>query len=481
MSHKKAAGSKGRGKGRCRKHRTVSRKPRPREPKRTAAYRHPLTAAMADLLKGLVGAAADKGRSGHKLLWTPLLLSLCAILMSWDPSPSLTQRFAAAGLSLSHLLPGKARGGSYQGWIKAMARNGSLNQRLADRMRDSIRQRTTAGGCWLRQGWNAFTADSSKFNCPRTRENEGAFGCASKKGKSPGIPQQLLTLLWHMGSGLPWAWQAGVARASEREQLLSLLPMLPPQALLVADAGFVGYPLLKSIADTRRYFLIRVGANVSLIAKLGFFQEKEDTVYLWPSYDTRKNTRRRRQAPMVLRLIRLQEPGKKTVYLLSNVLEESRLSQRAAHLFYRLRWGVEVFFRSLKQTLCRRKLGSAAPVQAKLELDWAVMGIALLGYLSVAAVLAAGKDPMSYSVALALARLREAAGRSAAAASGLQALLSNALKDSYTRTTAKTSRNWPRRKRCKPPGKPRLRRATRAEVKMAHEFHRQSVLQQFTA
>ena len=41
------------------------------------------------------------------------------------------------------------------------------------------------------------------------------------------------------------------------------------------------------------------------------------------------------------------------------MLEESRLSQSIGHMFYQLRWGVEVFFRSLKQTLCRRKLASA--------------------------------------------------------------------------------------------------------------------------
>ena len=479
MSRKKAAGSRRRGKRTCRKQRSISRKHKSRTPK--AVYRHPLAAAMADLLKGLVPAAADKPRRGHTLLWTPLLLSLCAILMSWDPSPSLAARFEVAGLSLGNLLPGKDKGGTYQGWIKAMMRNGTLHQRLADRLRESIRQMATDAGCWLREGWCAFTADSSKFNCPRTQENETAFGCASKKGKCPGIPQQLLTLLWHMGTGLPWAWEAGVAKASEREQLLWMLPLLPVQALLVADAGFVGYELLKAIADSDRHFLIRVGANVSLIRKLGFFEEKDDTVYLWPSYDTRKNTWRKHKAPMVLRLIRIQEPGKKTVYLLSNVLDESRLSQRVAHLFYRLRWGVEVFFRSLKQTLDRRKLASAAPTQAKLELAWAVIGITVLGYLSVSAVLAEGKDPLSCSVALALATVRRCARCNAAGAGDLQTQLAAALKDSYIRTAPKASRNWPRRKRCKPPGRPRLRRATKAEIKMAQDLHRNSVVNQFTA
>jgi hypothetical protein len=477
MSRIQGASSRRRGKRTCRKQRPPSRKTRRHKP----AYRHPLTAAMLDLLGGLLENGRRKGRRGHKLRWTPLLLCLCAILMSWDPSPTLAARFRSAGLSLSMLLPRPDKGNSYQGWIKAMMNSGNLHQRVADRLRDALRKMAHSGGCWLREGWCAFTADSSKFNCPRTAANEKAFGCSAKKGKSPGLPQQLLTLLWHMGSGLPWAWESGQARSSERRHLLTMLPLLPPQALLVADAGFVGYDLLNAIVQSRRHFLIRIGSNVSLIRKLGFFQEKQETVYLWPAYDRRKQTRRRKKPPMMLRLIRIQQPGKKTVYLLSSVREESSLSHKSAQMLYQLRWGVEVFFRSMKQTLCRRKLASDAPAQAQLELHWAVLGIWVLGMLSVQSVIRAGKDPLSFSVALALARLRDAAKSSASACGNLSADLAAAVKDSYIRRRPKRSRNWPRRKRCKPPGRPRLQRATQSEVKMAQEFHRESVINQFTA
>jgi hypothetical protein len=466
-----------RGKRTCRKQQPASRKTRQRKP----AYRHPLTAAMLDLLGGLLESGRRKGRRGHKLLWTPLLLCLCAILMSWDPSPSLAARFRSAGLSLSMLLPRRDKGNSYQGWIKALIKSGNLHCRVADRLRDALRQMAQKGGCWLREGWCAFTADSSKFSCPRTAANEEAFGCASKKGKSPGLPQQLLTLLWHMGSGLPWAWESGVARSSERQHLLTMLPLLPPQALLVADAGFVGYDLLNAIIQSRRHFLIRIGSNVSLIQKLGFFQEKQDTVYLWPAYDRRKQTRRRQKPPMALRLIRIQKPGKKTVYLLSNARQESSLSQKSVQMLYQLRWGVEVFFRSMKQTLCRRKLASDAPAQARLELHWAVLGIWVLGLLSVKRIIDARKDPLSFSVALARTCLHNALRNSASACGDLNADLAAAVKDPYTRHRPKRSRNWPRRKRCKPPGRPRMQRATKSEVKMAQEFHRESVVDQFTA
>jgi Transposase DDE domain len=436
--------------------------------KKNATYRHPLTAAMADFL----GSLLKPVRKGPCVRWTPALLCLCAVLMSWDPSPSLAQRFDAASMSLSLLLPRRRRGDTYQGFIKAMHRLPDLHSQVAGRLRDAMRE--MAGPHWLREGWCAFAADSSKFNCPRTAANEKAFGCASKKGKTAGIPQQYLTTLWHMGTGLPWAWQAGPGTSSERRQLIDLLPLLPAFSMLVADAGFVGYDLLKTILSTDRSFLIRVGSNVSLLQKLGYCCEKNDTVYLWPAYDRRTSTRRQRSAPLVLRLIRVHQPGKKTICLLTNVAHASKLSSRSARMLYEMRWGVEVFFRSLKQQLQHRKLRSKAPKQAALELHWAVIGIWMLGLLAVKRVVEAGHDPLSFSVALALHCVSRAAQTPASSHYPLHEQLALALKDDYVRTHSKTSRPWPRRKKPRPPGTPSLRLATVAEIRMAKEFHGKS-------
>ena len=74
-------------------------------------------------------------------------------------------------------------------------------------------------------------------------------------------------------------------------------------------------------------------------------------------------------------------------------------SDRQASVLYEMRWGVEVFYRSLKQTLCRRKMLSRAPRQARMELGWTMVGLRLLGLLSVEAIMRSGKDPLSWSVA----------------------------------------------------------------------------------
>jgi hypothetical protein len=63
--------------------------------------------------------------------------------------------------------------------------------------------------------------------------------------RKPGTgPQRLLTMLFHLATGLPWAWQRGRGDESERGHLEAMASLLPIKTLLVADAGYVGYEML---------------------------------------------------------------------------------------------------------------------------------------------------------------------------------------------------------------------------------------------
>jgi len=155
------------------------------------------------------------------------------------------------------------------------------------------------------------------FVVPRTQANQEVLGCA---GKEKTGPQFLVTLLYHMGSALPWRWKIGAGTNSERGHLQSMLKRLPLGSLLVADAGFTGYDLLENILSHPLSFLIRVGANVTLLRGLGFeFERHGNIVWLWPQ-------NKRDQEPLKLRLIRLKAKAKyarirRDVYLLTNVFD----------------------------------------------------------------------------------------------------------------------------------------------------------------
>ncbi len=395
--------------------------------------------------------------------WTGRFLAFVAVLMVWESPQTLCDRFRTARDVVTGMFFSSRRvGKTYQGFIKALLRwSDTLVDKIADHTRSVIQQ--IAGPYWTREQFVAFAVDGSRMECPRTEANETALGCGGRKGTGP---QFWLTTLWHMGTGLPWAWKIGRSTDAERTHLRSMLPLLPDNALLVADAGFTGYELFREILSAGRSLLIRVGSNVRLLQKLGYTEiENEQTVYLWPDGFQKSN-----HPPLVLRMIILQRKGKK-IYLLTNLSDE-QLSDERAGILYEMRWGVEVFYRSMKQTLSRRKMLSRAPKQARAELGWTLVGLQLLGLLSVEQIIHRGKDPLSWSVAASLRVVRLAmreVGSRRLARRGLLRALSLATKDEYKRRRPKKARDWPHKKKENPPEPPKFRKANETEVKKAQE------------
>lgn len=378
--------------------------------------------------------------------------------MAWSESASLTQRFQG----ILPLAP-RGTGRTYQGWVKASRRwSPMLLSLIAGVWCELVR--TIARGHWLTGGWVVMGVDGSKLDLPRTAANERAFGVS---GKTHGGPQACLCVVLHLATGLPWCWKIGRAMTSERHMLRQMIHHLPAQCLLVADAGFTGYALWRALADSNRSFLIRAGANVRLLKRLGYVvRERGDLVYLWP-----KEAQTKRQPPMILRLIEVRD-GDNRMCLLTNVLNSSRLSDAQAACYYRWRWGIELWFRGMKQTLQRRKLRSDAPVQAALELRWAVLAMALLGLLGVREQLERGGDPQQLSFAGVLCAVRTIARRPDQCGSRhrFKRMLAKAVKDTYIRRGSKKARGWPHKKNDPPAGVPKITDASESQRRLAQRL-----------
>ena len=362
--------------------------------------------------------------------------------------------------------PGK----SVEGFFKALIGPGvAVLDTLCGHWRHCVRQ--VAGGFWKVDGWLLFGVDGSKFDCPRTQANEEGLGVS---GKNKSGPQQLLTCLFHVASGMLWGWKRdGVQGAGERSQLKDMLHLLPPEAMLLADAGFTGYELLKALIDRGNSFLIRVGSNVTLIRELGFaVVERGETVYLWPLDKQGRNKRSMPRTlakvmpPLVLRLIELKDARGKKIFLLTNVLQPRRLSDRMAAKMYRLRWGIEVMWRGLKQTMGHHKLLSRTPDRAGAELDWAMAGLWMLQLLGGSRMVRAKQPPASHSPAKTLRTVRGALTGRRRRRQSLQRELGLAVKDTYRRTGSKRARNYPEKRPQRPPGTPEARMATAIEKRL---------------
>lgn len=411
--------------------------------------------------------------------WTAQALASAGLLWAWSDEATLGERFQAARRIVQCLFPRQQEpAASYQAFTKLLRRWTShfvalLQAALRQRMQTALAER------WLLHGFAVFGGDGSRVELPRTRSNEAAYAPAvtrkkrqrSRRGrplagahaKKVNSAQLWLTTLWHAATGLPWDWRLGPADSSERSHLLEMLASLPLCALITADAGFVGYEFLTSITTSGRHFLVRVGSNIRLLRKLGVVRESAGLVYLWPDSAAQKN-----KPPLVLRLV-ITQGGKHPVYLITSVLNARRLSDRQVGDLYRLRWGIELFYRHLKQTYQRRKLRSAKADNARLELEWSLLGLwamALYAQVELARKQVPAHKVSMAGVLRAFRRMLRDYRHPTEPRSSLCKLVQRAVIDSYARGR-KASRVDIRRKYETPPGPPDIRRATRAQIQHA--------------
>ena len=424
------------------------------KPTKAKGYHSQLLHAIATYLpqRGLPLISPDQ-----RVRWTDRLLTITAILMAWSDTATQADAFATAREAAVSMYPSRRRPGRHSsGFLERLRRS---TERLLAVLIPALRTAgiKAAGATWQWRRWVVLAVDGTRIDCPRTESNEQAFGCAGRKKTAP---QQFLTTIFHIPTGLIWNWRRGRSDAAERTHLREMIASLPPNTLLLGDAGFTGFDLLQSLMDQGRDFLIRAGANVTLLRRLGYrVREGEGIVYLWPQS-------KQADEPLVLRLVRIRD-GDKQRCLLTTILDPKVLSDKEAALVYCLRWKVEVSFRSLKQTMRRRKMLSTTAANAQVELDWAMVSLWLLGLMAVGEVARADRGCVSVAAALRSVRTWIRRRSCRPPAGGLRGALRVAVVDRYKRTRPKQARAWPHKKREKPPGTPKVRMATEAEVRKA--------------
>ncbi len=302
--------------------------------------------------------------------WSVRKLALLAVIFVWTESDTLKDAFLIASRVAKKLF-GKLAVTTYQGLMKALVK-------YTDQIFPCIRLRLNSlmkehgGKLWRIGKWLVLAVDGSRVAVPRTVSNEKAFSHKKKgkkkKKKKPSrkhkkkynpqeqAPMMWLTLIWHVGLRLPWNWVIGPSDSSERQHFKQMLESekYPENTMFCGDAGFVGYELWSLILESGHSFIIRAGANVKLLKKLGWtHREYNGLVYCWPNEVAKKKL-----PPIILRMVRLQS-SYGTVTVLTNVLNQRALSENQIAKIYALRWGIEVQFRSFKQTFKRAKLRCA--------------------------------------------------------------------------------------------------------------------------
>lgn len=395
--------------------------------------------------------------------WTPQRLAYSATLMACGEQTQLTERLAAVNACLHEACPHWKLGTSYAGWSKALLREGP---RLLPHVMQRLRRELLKLPRSRRGRHLPFALDGTHLTCPRTAVNQAAMGDV---GKPNGMPLLSLTVLLHLDTGLPWDFRVGPGIESERSHGLAMLDSLPPDALLVADAGFIGYDWCRELLRKSRHFLLRVGGNVTLLRELGYeFEVDGSTVYLWPL-----DCQRTQQPPLRLRLIVVQDEHKQPVYLVTSLFDPADLTDQEATEIYQQRWGIELFYRTAKQTFGHHTLHSRTPETCYQEASWSVVGVLLLGLMTARQLSVNGRDSRTWSPAGArkvVCRMLRNERPCPRTRRCFLRVLAECVKDGYHRQRPKASRSYPRKKHQKPPGPPKIRVSTQQQRQRAQQL-----------
>jgi hypothetical protein len=383
----------------------------------------------------------------HPLLYILLLTSYCC-------GDSLPEKFEAARGFYVVCCPKRKRPGvSFTGFEKAVAK---LPMPVLRTLAAAIRGRMEAvfGDRWKVGNFIPFGCDGTRQACPRTAELEQRLGTFGKEGSPPMIWN---TSIVHLTLGVPFCWRLGKGgKASERNHLIHMLSWLPAAALIVADAGYVGYEVTAALIRANVFFLIRMSSMATFYSETNELLEefREGIVYYWP-----KTQQNEGKPPIRGRLMRIHSCRHKVdVWLFTNVEDPQQLPLETAATCYRWRWENEGFFRTYKRTLKKVTLMSRTVRQVHREADASMIATQLLlcqGALAMP-VPQKGNLPVMCSPRGVLLEARRDISARRAPKEPFSQRITRAQREQRVRTSAKQKREWPRRKAHTPPHPPLL-------------------------
>jgi hypothetical protein len=445
--------------------------------------------------------AQQAARGCRALRWQAQPLIFVLLVMTWCAGESLPERFETARAFYVALHQRRRRPGkTFAGFEKALGKvplavlrvvAGAVRQRIALVFAERFRV----------DGFIPLGCDGSRLACPRSAELERRLGVGTKKRRkkkkaapvapsapeatqdtasterpqhakaSPDTPQIWVTAVVHLGLGVLWSWRLGKGTANERQHLRQLVATLPRGALLVADAGYVGYALLAALQAAGLFFLIRLSSRAPLYVpdKSALKNYREGLVYYWP-----QSMQKQDLPPLPVRLLRIHG-DRVDVWLITNVVEEERLPRKTAGKFYRWRWRNEGLFRTYKRTLGKVKLMSRTVVQVHREAEGSLLAMQLLLAQGALALQTTTRVrillPSARKILLEIrAEIRDVTGMYLGPRQRRTYLerLAQARWHDRRQCSGKVRRCWPGRQEHKPPGPPKiLKMGTILKDKMA--------------
>lgn len=205
------------------------------------------------------------------------------------------------------------------------------------------------------QGSRVLAVDGSKLRVPPALVKEGYASCRAQtkqQGRDTLHPHALLTCILDVHSHMPIAYSL-TRSFNERAALIDLLPQCRQGDVLVCDRGYYSLDLLQACAARGVRLLLRVRKNAS------------GEVLNWLQRAPYPRTAVTTAGGIPIRLFKYRAQG--TLFLCMTTCTDVPLAKLKE--WYRLRWSVETWFRTLKSGLHMKAIrcGSSHTLQHHLH------------------------------------------------------------------------------------------------------------------
>src|SRR5918994_3972709 len=278
-------------------------------------------------------------------------------------------------------------------------------RRLYDEVVQPIATRATKGA-WYR-GWRLVSLDGSCLDVADTEANRAAFGVPKASRGQSAFPQLRFVALVENGTHVLFGARLGGCAEGETTLARTVLAVLRPGMLCLADRQFFGHALWQAAAGTGADLLWRGKHNLRLPREAALVGGS----YLTTVYPSDKD-RRHRAGGIRVRVVEYRLAGiahAAPLYrLLTTLLDPAQAPAAELAALYHERWEIEVALAELKTQLrgAQLVLRSKTPALVRQEV-WGLLlaHFAVRGLMHEAA-LQANEDPDRLSFSHAVHVLR---------------------------------------------------------------------------
>jgi hypothetical protein len=204
------------------------------------------------------------------------------------------------------------------------------------------------------KGFRLYAVDGTRIRLPNRAAIAATFGTLGNDHKEQACPMALASACYDVLNHLMIDTRIGHSKGSERSQAITHLEHVASHALMIYDRGYPALWFMQAHLERSIDFCMRCPWNLYRETRDFYLGDQWETIVtLTPEGEARKKCQAHgvSDAPVKVRLIRVDLPGGEKEVLITSVRDNKTLSYKSFKWLYHERWGVEEAYKRLKSRL----------------------------------------------------------------------------------------------------------------------------------